>query len=145
MNKDKTYWLRLADRYFDAETSDEEERLLKRFLASEAGQDEAFDEVRAVMGVFVTGKKRAVKKTGRVVSWWKWTAAAAAVAGFAFFLAKMYAPKHSTEICVAYVDGHEITDRKEVLAMMRSSWNNVGYAETPSVEAQLEDMFSCME
>ena len=32
MNKD---WLDIVNRYFEAQTSEEEERLLKRFLASE--------------------------------------------------------------------------------------------------------------
>ena len=46
MNKD---WLDIVNRYFEAQTSEEEERLLKRFLASEEAQGAEFDEASAVM------------------------------------------------------------------------------------------------
>ena len=44
-----SYWEDLAERYFQAETSEEEEALLRRFLCSEEAQDPRFDEVRATM------------------------------------------------------------------------------------------------
>ena len=53
MNK---YWLEIVNRYFEAETTEEEERLLKRFLASDEAQGAEFDEARAVMGVFATAR-----------------------------------------------------------------------------------------
>ena len=43
------YWEDLAERYFLAETSEEEEAQLRRFLCSEEAQDSRFDEVRATM------------------------------------------------------------------------------------------------
>ncbi len=141
MNKNKEYWLRMADRYFEAETSDNEERLLKRFLATDEGQDEAFDEVRAVMGVFAVGKKATVHKRRKSVVW-IWTAAAAAVVGLFFVLTPILKQPKSTDICVAYVDGKVITDRSQVLAMMHSSWEDVGYGECPSVEKELEELFN---
>lgn len=156
---DKDYWLRMADRYFEAETSDSEELLLKRFLASEKGQDEAFDEVRAVMGVFAM-KKAAVSDSGQTESSntkalaasprknrtmvWIYTGVAAAVVVILFVLTPMLLKPKTYDICVAYVDGHEITDRHEVLAMMHSSWDEVGYSESPSVESELEDLFSTL-
>ena len=44
-----SYWEDLAERYFLAETSEEEELQLRRFLCSEEAQDPRFDEVRATM------------------------------------------------------------------------------------------------
>ena len=48
MNKDKQYYLDLAERWFDAETSEAEEKELRRFLA--ATEDPDFDEARAALG-----------------------------------------------------------------------------------------------
>ena len=46
---DLSYWEHLAERYFQAETTDEEESLLRSFLCSEEAQDVRFDEVRATV------------------------------------------------------------------------------------------------
>jgi hypothetical protein len=43
-------------RYFEGLASPEEEKELKDFLVSPEGQDPVYDEVRAVMGFFATGK-----------------------------------------------------------------------------------------
>ena len=44
-------WKELAERYFEAETTEAEEEALARFLATPAAQGKEFDELRAVMGV----------------------------------------------------------------------------------------------
>ena len=49
MDSELSYWLDLAERYFQAETSEEEEARLRKFLCSIEGQDSRFDEVRATM------------------------------------------------------------------------------------------------
>ena len=49
MVNELSYWEALAERYFQAETSEEEEVRLRKFLCSEGGQDPRFDEVRAAM------------------------------------------------------------------------------------------------
>ena len=43
----------LIQRYFDAETSEQEEAALKQFIASPEGADAQFNEVRAVMEVAI--------------------------------------------------------------------------------------------
>ena len=57
MNKDKQYYLDLAERWFDAETSEAEEKELKRFLA--ATEDPDFDEARAALGFLAASSLRA--------------------------------------------------------------------------------------
>ena len=52
--KNKQYYIDLAERWFDALLTEEEERALKAFLASTDDPD--FDEVKAVAGYFATGK-----------------------------------------------------------------------------------------
>lgn len=51
MNYESTpsYWEALAERYFLAETTEQEEAALCRFLCSDEAQDPRFDEVRATM------------------------------------------------------------------------------------------------
>lgn len=50
------YWDGLIARYFDGTTTEEEERRLRRFLASpeSAGR---YDDVRAVVGFFAVGRQ----------------------------------------------------------------------------------------
>ena len=51
-------WIRLVERYFEATLSDDEERELYLFLASEASSSPIFDEVKAVTGYIATAKAR---------------------------------------------------------------------------------------
>ena len=43
------YWERQAERYFDAALTDDEERALRRFLASPAGADARFDGIPLIL------------------------------------------------------------------------------------------------
>jgi len=49
MKHELSYWEDLAERYFSAETTDEEEALLRKFLCTDEARDSRFDEVRATM------------------------------------------------------------------------------------------------
>ena len=49
MKHELSYWEDLAERYFQAETTDEEEALLRKFLCSKEAKDSRFDEVRATV------------------------------------------------------------------------------------------------
>ena len=49
MNCELSYWEDLAERYFQAETSEREEAQLRKFLCSDAARDHRFDEIRATM------------------------------------------------------------------------------------------------
>jgi len=45
-----SYWEEMAQRYFLAETTDEEEQRLRKFLCTQEAQDDArFDEIRATL------------------------------------------------------------------------------------------------
>lgn len=50
-------WKEMAEKYFDAMTSEQEETELRLFLSTHPENDEAFDELRVVMGLFSAGKK----------------------------------------------------------------------------------------
>lgn len=44
-----SYWEEMAHRYFLAETTDEEERRLRKFLCTKEAQDARFDDLRATL------------------------------------------------------------------------------------------------
>ena len=152
MKKDElTYWLQLADRYFEATATDEEEQLLKRFLATKEADDPRFDEVRAVMGIFAAHRRQAPVSTSvrslrsAATRRWAWVGAAAAAVVAICFTVSEWANR-PTDICVAYVNGVEITNRDEVLAMMHSSFESVGMDDGTSVVAdELGDLFASMD
>ena len=60
-----SFWTSLAQRYFDAESTETEELVLKSFVASEASSDPVFDaaalelftDVRATMSLIAVGKQ----------------------------------------------------------------------------------------
>ena len=73
---DNDYWKALAERFFEAGTSEEEERELRRFIASGLASSE-FNDVRAVMGLAAVGARRYHRRRRRTI----FLSAAAAAAG----------------------------------------------------------------
>ena len=63
---DNEYWKALAERFFEAGTSEEEERELRRFIASGLAGSE-FNDVRAVMGLAAVGARRYHRRRHRTV------------------------------------------------------------------------------
>lgn len=55
--QDLDYWEEVARRYFQAETTEEEERQLRRFLCTPAAQDGRFDAVRATVSFLHAGRR----------------------------------------------------------------------------------------
>jgi len=143
MNKD---WLDIVNRYFEAQTSEEEERLLKRFLASEEAQGEAFDETRAVMGLFAVAKKdyqaeQREKTTKRHIPL-KWLSAAAAV----LLLVAFWWNWREKPNYYACINGVETTNRQEVVEAMHRSMESVQLDASAEdiVSKQLGEMFDVL-
>ena len=159
--------LACAERYFEAQTSEEEELALRCFAASaEAEADPRFDELRAVMGLAAVGRrvygstasvhtdrvkptvrielserKRARRPVLKLVHTLSAAAACVAVvAGISMFL------QNREPECVAYIGGHRTTDPQQVtLAMHRSMAQMSRTAAAPTVENQLNEMFQQLE
>jgi len=151
MEKNDRHIERLISRYFEALTSEAEERELRRFLAGEAGADARYDEVRAVMGYLSTGRRlhavAAPPTAGRptmrlrkkVLRYAAVLAAGLLLGGGGLYVSRQAA---EDEVCVAYVQGRRVTETEAVLAQMRMSVKNVTDASDElSVETQLGDMF----
>lgn len=141
-------WLQLAEKYFEAETSDEEERQLKLFLCSAEAQDPAFDELKAVMGYLAVGKSRYRQQNEKRSSFqaWKWRSIAAVF--FCCLLSgSLYVLRQQERNqCIAYINGQRCTDSGLVLSHMRLSMNQVSQdTEDFTVESQLESLFDSAE
>ena len=149
MKKEKKYntkksiseWEELAERYFDALTTLQEEEELREFLGSPQASSPRFDEIKAVMGYFVTRKAKNKNSKGRGNTI-KWSAAAivAAIISTALWYS---APQPTHDICIAYVDGKEYTDEAVVLQQMQRTMQMMGNTiESNSIEKQLNNIFS---
>lgn len=130
---DNDYWKALAERFFEAGTSEEEERELRRFIASGLAGSE-FNDVRAVMGLAAVGARRYTRRRRRTVFL---SAAAAAVVMTAVSLAA-----DGGDSCVAYINGTKHTDEAIVMAQMHSTMDEMAQqAQELSVERQMDDFF----
>lgn len=131
---DNDYWKALAERFFEAGTSEEEERELRRFIASGLAGSE-FNDVRAVMGLAAVGARRYHRRRRRTV--FLSAAAAAAVVMTAVSLAA-----NGGDSCVAYINGTKHTNEAIVMAQMHSTMDEMAQqAQELSVERQMDDFF----
>lgn len=143
----QAYWKRLIQRYFEAETTEQEEQKLMRWLATPHAVGEEADEARAVMGVFVVTRPSRKRSTRRGLLPW---AIAAAIAGLVFFIStQLWTQKRvepaTTDICIACVDGKTTTVPSEVMAAVHRSWNDIDYGGAALVESELTDLFSTLQ
>ena len=147
-NKDLKYWLALSEKYFDAQTTDEEEDALAQFLASDAANDTAFNEVKAVMGFLSTGrsiaqKAKEKKKRTTAIQWASIAACTAAIAilGTSIALHATQATPGSKDIYYAYIDGKEYIDEEFVMQHMLATMNRMSDTSNNIIEEQMGAMF----
>lgn len=145
----------LANRYFEATATPDEERELCRLLAETS--DSRHDDLRACLGFAVTACRRQATATGASYSASvakvrrRWlspaltvTSAAAAIALFALIALRPSTDEVTGEDCRAYVAGKMHTDEAEVLKIMQTDLANVlpkADAEE-TIEAQMKDILS---
>lgn len=145
-HRSREEWLALGERYFEAQTTADEERDLRRFLATAEARGREFDELRAVMGFLAVGKREHERRRHRTLRLRLGRVAAAVgvllvVAGSAF-----YAVDRRHNQCVAYIGGVKYTDESVVLAEMHRSMDGMGEASaTVDVDSQMADIFGTLE
>ena len=135
----------LIERYFDGNTSLQEEQVLKEILADCPWSSETIDEARFTMGYFVAhkqqGNNNAVKSNNR----FRYGAIAASVAVLLTIGVSMGWHSYLTEdVCIAYVNGQAINDKDEVMMLMQNDLNEIGNA-TQSLEEQLSSLGDAIE
>lgn len=139
---ERTYqqWKELAERYFEAQTTDVEEEALARFLATPASQGKEFDKLRAVMGFIATGRAIHNRQRTRGVRL-RYYAAAAAITGV-LALTAVWQVAQRTNVCVAYINGERYTDKEIVFSEAMKSIDKVRHdLPQETVQEQLSDIF----
>lgn len=145
-NREMKYWLALCEKYFDALTTNEEEKALLHFLASDAADHPAFNEIKAVMGYLSTGKSIAKKKKkhaiGKAMQWASMAAciAVTAVIGTSIYRQGTLPATGNREIFYACIDGKEYTDEEFVMQHMLATMNKMSSTSTGTIEEQLGAM-----
>lgn len=159
MKKDKDYWLRLSERYFEAETTEEEERELRRFAAQTSDPD--FRELQAVLGFTAIARSSKGSKGSKGLKvqqqaplkplkplklnshYMGLAASVIVVLGLSLFFS--LSNKQQDTGCVAWVNGEKITDPTEVMALMQNTMLEMNIEGSDPVEDQLRDMFELLQ
>ena len=143
--EDKQYWLALGERYMEAETTNQEEKQLARFLASPYAAGTEFDELRAVMGFMAVGKKVHAPKRTFYKKWFV-QIGAAVVVGLLLMAWGSYEMERRQNVCIAYVYGERFTNPERVMMEMENSLKSLHYEEAErTVEEQLSSIFQTLE
>lgn len=133
---EKEKYLALMDRYFEAQTTPEEERALARYTASSA--DPAFDQLRGVLGFLSIGRQRRQRKVRRVLRFYR----VAAVAGLAIAVSAGGALlARYQDKCSLYAYGEKVTDEEEIMTTVEASLADF-FSDGTSAEANLSEMFN---
>lgn len=120
--------LSLIDRYFDGATTLAEEQRLRTLLADPTLQGEEIDSARAVVAYTLFDNAKSALSTGnskKRSSRHRMIISAAAAVAFAIIIPAITAIIHRTDasdaqsgICVAYIDGHTVTETEKVMAIV---------------------------
>ena len=140
MKRNKEQAKELLRRYFEAETSDAEERWLRAFLASEEAVGPEFDEARAVMSFLVVGRRRRPSRLsiGKMTAW-----AASFIAAISLGIGWLVFQERNE--CVAYVYGEKVTNTEIVMGHMQESLQEMKQAGAVDVASQLGTILNTLE
>lgn len=132
----------LIERYFEGETSEEEELRLRVELCDCTYCSRLIDECLVTMGYFSVGKRvEREKRTRGKVKVLRRVASVAAMTAIVLVLGLTLLKPDNDAFgegdCVAYVNGVEVNDHEEVLALVKSSLNDM------SMTTEIEPI--CME
>lgn len=144
---DKRFYKNIDDvvrRYFEGETNEQEEALLRCFLATKEGSDKRYDEVRAVMAFTTMGRQEAKKKTHTITFRPRWAIGVAASLLLVFGISlTVYITTANKAEYYAYVDGQYVTDPEAVRAEMERSMSAIDLTtENEIVSSTMNDIFA---
>lgn len=127
----------LIERYFDGETSIQEEQMLRVALADCPWNSETIDEARFTMGYFAA-HSRETQRTKKSNSRRQLIGIAASIA--IILAVGVYAWHHQQpgDVCIAYVNGQVVQDNDKVMALVAddmSKMDNVSNAMTDQLSS----------
>ena len=134
---DKEKYTALMQRYWEAETSPEEERELARYAAGTDDPD--FREIRGVLGYLSVGREQKARKR-RTVRIYSWAAAAASIVAVLALSLSVGQSKRSEDTCVSHSYGVQKNDSEAIMASVEASLAVFFAGDTPA-EVQLSEMF----
>ena len=137
----------LIDRYFEGDTSLQEEQMLKACLADCPWQSETIDEARFTLGYFTAHKQQQQRRPQAATraNRFRIAAIAASVAVLLTVgIGTLWNSRQSEGECIAYVNGKTIHDEKEVLNLMQNDLNDIGNA-SQSLADQLSSLGEAIE
>ena len=133
MNEKEKY-LELMRRYYDAETSPEEEMELALYAAST--DDPAFEDLRGVLGYLSIGSQKKAKKV-RAVRFYSLVAAASVATVAAIGITLSNQDRNS---CIRYTYGDKEEDEALIMESVESSLADFFAGKSPA-EANLFELF----
>ncbi len=135
--------LERIEAYFDCTLTDQEERNLRRDLATTTLRHPAIDEARALMGFACPPQTRKADKRGtavrRLAKVASVAAAVAVLVSVTLFIAKSHGETEEST-CYAYVDGRKVTDEAAVEAILRCSLREAGESEDQADMDMMADL-----
>ena len=134
---DKKKYLEMMQRYYDAETSPEEEKELALYAAST--DDPAFEALRGLLGFIGIGRQKKAKKV-RAIRFQALTAAA----GLALIAAiglNFLNPGAQDEECIRYAYGVKEEDNVRIMTAVESSLADF-FGNDNVVEQNLKELFN---
>lgn len=136
----------LIDRYFDATSTEAEEREMLKGLADVSLSSTKIEEARAVTGFFAVERhiRTSHKKHSR--GWAK--AAAVITVAVICSIVIFTTPQHESDksnTCIAYIGDTKVTDNETVLSIMRNELGDIEEASSclqADIDAQLSTIAS---
>ena len=134
----------LIDRYFDGETSIQEEQMLREALADCPWSSEAIDEARFTMGYFVAHRQEAQRASKRnyrrqLIGIAASIAIILAVGGYA-----LWHQQQPSDVCIAYVNGNVVEDNNKVMALIANDMSKMDNAANAMTD-QLSSLGEALE
>ena len=134
----------LINRYFDGETSVQEEQMLRETLADCPWSSEVIEEARFTMGFFAAHcqeKARTARKNHRrqLIGIAASIAIILAAGGFA-----MWHQQQLSDVCIAYVNGKVVEDNHQVMALVANDLTKMDNAAN-AMANQLSSLGEALE
>lgn len=133
---DKEKYLELMQRYFDAETTPEEERELALYAASTDDPD--FKGLRGVLGYLSIGRQKKAEKV-RTVRFLPWAVVAAGIAAIVT-IGLSHGTRMDKDICIRYAYGEKTEDSAQIMTSVESSLAGFFAGDSPA-ETTLKELF----
>lgn len=135
----------LISRYFDGETTVQEEQALREALADCPWHSEIIDEALFTMGYFAAHRRQQERrnrwlKSDRIIGIAASIAVILAVGGYVIW----HQQPQTADMCIAYVNGETINSSEEVMSLIENDLNTIGEA-SQGMTAQLSSLGEALE